>query len=148
MGVFDRVLGKQEEKPINFTQQEAFSAVCVLAVAADGVIEDDEVRRIVTTLAQKQLFRKSRMDDVGQQLNRAANLLQRGGQAQVIDAVKKALPANLRESAFALAADLAMADGQVDAKEKAFLEEFYQALQVQEAVAIKIMEVMLIKNRG
>ena len=148
MGVFDRVLGKKEEGPITLNQQEAFVAVCVLAVAADGVVEDAEVRRIVTNLAEKKLFRGTRVNELGVLLNNSARLIQRQGPGPVIEAARKALSPELRETVFALSTDLILADGEVDPKEKRFLEEFQKTLGIDDATALKIAEVMVIKNRG
>lgn len=148
MGVFDKVLGKKDEGPLSLSQQEAFAAVCVLSVAADGVVEDDEIRRVVTNLAEKRLFRGTRINDLGNMLNNTAKLIQRRGAAPIMEAAKKSLPQDLRETAFALAADLVLSDGEVDKKEKDFLEEFQTALGLDEATAVKVVEVMIIKNRG
>ena len=39
-------------------------------------------------------------------------------------------------------------DGDVDAKEKAFLEDFQKALGISDDLALKVAEVMQVKNRG
>lgn len=148
MGLFDKVLGKKEEGPLSLSRQEAFAAVCVLAVAADGILEDAEVSRIVSSLAEKKLFRGHRLDDLGRLLNSTAKVIARNGAAPVMAAVQKALPAELHATAFVMAADLVMADADVDPKEKQFLEEFQKALGVDDATALKVVEVMVIKNRG
>jgi hypothetical protein len=54
----------------------------------------------------------------------------------------------LRATTFALAADLALADGRIGDREKMFIDELQTVLQVDEATAVKIIEVLLIKNRG
>ena len=148
MGLFDKVLGKKDEGPLSLKQDEAFAAVCVMAVAADGVVENDEVRRIVMNLAGKKLFKGHRLDDLGNLLNDMAKQVQRRGTGPVMDAAKKSLPPELRETAFAMATDLVLADGDVDAKEKAFLEEFQKTLGIDDSLAVKIAEVIVIKNRG
>lgn len=47
-----------------------------------------------------------------------------------------------------MATDLVLADGEVDPKEKQFLEEFQKMLGIDDALALKIAEIMVIKNRG
>ncbi|MBM3934470.1 MAG: Tellurite resistance protein TerB [SAR202 cluster bacterium] len=148
MGLFDKAFGKKEEGPINFSQQEAFSAVCLLAVSADGVVESDEVHRIITNLVEKRLFRGYNMDSLASILNNSAKLIQRRGAAPVMEAARKALSQDLRETAFVLATDLVLADGYVDPKEKAFLEEFHKSLGISDELAVKIAEVIVIKNRS
>lgn len=53
MGLFDKVLDKKEEGPLTLSPREAFAAVAVAAVAADGAIEQDELQRLVNTLSEK-----------------------------------------------------------------------------------------------
>jgi hypothetical protein len=47
-----------------------------------------------------------------------------------------------------MAADLIMADGEVAAQEKTFLERIQKSLGVDDALAVKIVEVIAIRNRG
>jgi hypothetical protein len=54
----------------------------------------------------------------------------------------------MRESVFAVATDLILVDGVVSLEEKEFLNDLYQALNLDSEVATQIVEVMLIKNRG
>ncbi|MSQ25776.1 MAG: Tellurite resistance protein TerB [Dehalococcoidia bacterium] len=148
MGLFDKAFGKKDEGPLKLNEREAFSAVCVLAVAADGVIDDAEVRRIIVSLAEKRLFRGQRMEEMVRLLNDGAKNVQKRGAAAVIEAAKQALSAELRETAFVLSADLVLADGEVDDKEKKFLEDFQKALGISDELALKIIEVVVMKNRG
>ena len=122
--------------------------MCVLAIAADGVIQDDELRRVVTSLAEKRLFRGQRLEDLGRLLNTAAKNIQKRGPAVVMEAAKEGLPQDLRETAFAMATDLMFSDGEVDSKEQKFLEEFQKALGIKDDLVLKIAEVMQVKNRG
>ena len=148
MGIFDKVLGKKDQGPVSLDQREAFAAVCVASVAADGVIEREEVQRIVTNLVEKQLFRSHSLDDVLSLLNKVANLIQKRGPQPVLEAAAKALSPELRQTAFVMAADLVLADGVVEQKEKEFLEAFQKTLQIDDELALKAVEVMVVKNRG
>ena len=148
MGLFDKAFGKKDEGALKLNEREALSAVCVLAVAADGVIEDAEVRRIITGLAEKKLFRGQRMEDLVRLLQDGAKNVQKRGAAAVIEAAKQALSPELRETSFVMAADLVLADGEVDDKEKKFLEDFQKALGISDELALKIIEVVVMKNRG
>ncbi len=148
MGLFDKALGKKDEGPINFNQQEAFSAVCMMAVAADGVLEKEEATRVVTSLAEKRLFKGYNLDSLVSLLNNSAKIVQRRGTGPVMEAARKSLTQDQRETAFAMAVDLVLSDGDVDPKEKAFLEEFQKTLGIPDELALKIAEVTMIKNRN
>jgi tellurite resistance protein len=147
MGLFDKVL-KKDDSPIKFTQQQALSAVCLLAVASDGMIEQDEVNRIVTSIAGKKLFNGAGINDLGRMLQNSAKLVEQRGSGPVIAAVKQSLPLDLRETGFAIAADLTLSDGTMSKREQDFLEDFHKALEIPEEQALKIVEVIVIKNRG
>ena len=51
-------------------------------------------------------------------------------------------------NAFAVATDLALADGEIAEEEKKLLTKIQQSLGIPEGEAVKIIEVMLIKNKG
>jgi tellurite resistance protein len=54
----------------------------------------------------------------------------------------------MRETAFAVATDLALADGEIASREKDVLTKIQQSLGIPEDKAVNIIEVMLIKNKG
>ena len=54
----------------------------------------------------------------------------------------------LKETAFAIAVDIALADGYLDPSEQECLEDLFLGLEVSEELATKIIEVIMIKNRG
>ncbi len=148
MGLFDKVLGKKDQGPFALNEREAFAAVSVAAVAADGVIEQEEVQHIIFNLAEKKLFSGYDTNDLIGILNRMAEAIRKRGVAVVLEAACKALSAEMRQTAFVLAADLVLADGVVEDKEKEFLEGFQKTLQIDDTTALKVVEVMLMKNRG
>lgn len=147
MGLFDKVLGK-DSGAIKLSKQEAFAAVAIATVAADGNISQEEIHRTVTNLISINLFRKYDIRDLGNILNKMGALIGRRGPAPVMEAVKETLSPEMLETAFFVAADLALADGIVEPEEKKFLEELQQTLKIDEATALKIIDVALIKNRA
>ena len=69
------------------------------------------------------------------------------GQMQVGECVP-ALPEELRETVFANACDIILADGVVEGEEKALLEKLQKKLELSGDEAMDIVKVMVIKNRG
>ncbi len=147
MGLFDKILGKDTEK-VALNKAESFAAVTFAAVAADGYISEEEARGIITGLARMKLFENYNPNQIGSMFNKLGGILKRQGIEGLITASKENLPPELRETAFAVATDLALADGVVDKSEKDLLTKIQQTLGVPEETAIKIIEVMLIKNKG
>jgi hypothetical protein len=76
-----------------------------------------------------------------------AVLTERGLRA-TLTAAAAALPANLRPTAFAQATDLALADARIGRREEAFIDALREALGISDALALRIVDVLLIKNRG
>jgi tellurite resistance protein len=146
MGLFDKVFGGNQ--PPKMTPQEAFVGVIMSAVAADGVITQEEGLSIITVLSRMKLFQDVNQNQLKSMLDRTVNTLKSQGPAPLIAAAKETLPADLRDTAFAVSADLVLADGVVEDREKKFLEELQKAMGVSDDVALKITEVLVIKNRG
>ncbi|MBE9176855.1 tellurite resistance TerB family protein [Synechocystis salina LEGE 06155] len=73
---------------------------------------------------------------------------QREGFGSLLQTAIASLPHELGETVFAVATDLVLADGEVTREEENLLNSLYTALGISEATAIKIIDVMMIKNRG
>lgn len=145
MGLFDKVFGGNQPK---LTPQDAFTGVVMSAVAADGVISQEEALSVMTVLSRMKLYAGTSQGQMKAMLDRAVNTLRKDGPSPLVAAAKETLPPDLRDTAFAVAADLVLADGVVEEKEKKFLEELQKAMGVPDDVALKITEVLVIKNRG
>lgn len=146
LGLLDKAFGR-ESSAISLSKPEAYAAVAVAAVAADGDISGEELQRTAIDLATLRAFRKHSLRDLGETLDKVAKLIKRRGPGPVLEATKTVLQREERESAFFVAVDLALADGVVEKHEREFLEELQRTLLVEEALALKIVEVVQIKNR-
>jgi tellurite resistance protein len=80
--------------------------------------------------------------------DRLLSLLQRQGADNLLAAALASLPHELQETAFAVTTDIVLSDGEVTQEEEDFLNQLYRALELSEETALKIIDVMLIKNRG
>jgi hypothetical protein len=58
------------------------------------------------------------------------------------------IPAKLRPSAFAIVADLLLADGKIDARERKFRRRLAVDFHIGSRVASQVIEVMLVKNHS
>lgn len=59
-----------------------------------------------------------------------------------------AIPAELYETVFVIAADLILSDRIVKREEKKVIQQLQQQLNINEDLVEKILEVVIIKNRG
>jgi uncharacterized tellurite resistance protein B-like protein len=134
--------------PPPVTVPEAIAALLVAAIAVDGAVGADEAVRIGEVLSTSHLLRQAGNGSAQALANRAIVLLTEYGLPAVLTGCAKVIPSDLRATAFALATDLTLADGRIGDREKAYLDELQGVLQIDDATAAKIVEVLLIKNRG
>ncbi|WP_293132518.1 tellurite resistance TerB family protein [Microcoleus sp. bin38.metabat.b11b12b14.051] len=131
---------------IELTPSEAFTAISVLAVAADGKISEAERQTLAANHIR--LFGSYSGEHFQELFKKVLKLSSQYAPAEVFAAAKNALNAQLRETAFAIATDLVLVDGLFTTEEKDFLVELSQALDISEEMGKKIIEVMTIKNCG
>jgi hypothetical protein len=152
MSVIDRAIqqlqGPAPAGAMKLSLPEAYAAVLVAAISADGRFGVEEANRLNNVLSTSRLFEGAVQAGDVTVVERALNLLSDRGLAPVLTACRASIPADLHASIFAVATDLVLADGRVDGPEKAFIDQLQAALQVDDATALKIVEVLLIKNRA
>lgn len=126
--------------------QNAFAAIALSVMAVDGHVSGIEIQTVGLILGKKRLFRNYNVDNLA--LNEILTVLQEQGFEYMIREAKYVLSYDLRETAFTMATDLAVADGYLDEGEQYYLTLLYQLLELPEQTAIKIIDVIEIKNRG
>jgi tellurite resistance protein len=148
MGLFDKIAGSRKKASTTLGPAEAFAAIALIAVASDGYITDTEAQALSTILGRMQLFRSYPSDVMRRMFDKLMGIMQREGLDALFNAATTALPHDLTETAFAIATDIVLADGEVTEEEETLLNDLCRVLEVPEETAIKIIDVMLIKNKG
>lgn len=146
MGLFDKIIGGSEA--VIFTKQEAVAAVLFLTVYADGEISDEEKELFIGTSNRMQLFRSQSAEEFNAMIAKIRACFDKQGFTPTLSLAAQSIPVELRDTTFALAADIIFADGSVGKDETLFLEAVQHALQITDEFAIKVVEVLQIKNRG
>jgi len=132
----------------SFTKQEAFLGIALATSAADGTIDESEAKGIFAYLLQMRMFDGYTDRQMSDLFKKLVTVLQNEDVAGLVAIAKSSLPSELRETAFTCAVDIALADGVIEDSEKALLEELQQVLEVSDEMGAKILEVMMVKNRG
>lgn len=105
------------------THHAALVYTMVLVSAADNNMPDVELQSIGDMVMHLPVFRDFDRSKLTAITSECAKLLQdKDGLEKALTAVKEALPEKLRETAYALACDVAAADGKVTQEESRFLE--------------------------
>lgn len=130
-----------------FNVQRAVMTIVVAAVKADGEVADEEIGRLRSMCARSPIFSRNSREEDDAIIGFADNLTsQLKGEAIVKAAA--ALKPELRETAFAFATEIVLADGMVGEAEDAFISKLAHALQISEEVGNAIVTVTLIRLRG
>ncbi|MEH2424225.1 MAG: tellurite resistance TerB family protein [Nostoc sp.] len=148
MGLFDAVLGTESQIQTALNPEEAFAVIILMATASDGYLSVEQANSITSVLSRMKLFKTYPQEMMNRLFNKILGILQGDGFNSLFNAAKHSLSQDLREAAFAVATDLVLAEGIIAEEEKNFLNDLYQALGVSNEIAIQIVQVILIKNRG
>ena len=133
---------------IQLNPAEAFAALALIAVAADGYITASESKAITTTFSRMQLFTDYSEKKMHTMVDQLLNQIRDQGSDALLTAALEKLPKDLRETAFAVVTDITLADGEISEEEESLLNSLYSSLEISEETANKIIDVMVIKNKG
>jgi tellurite resistance protein len=107
--------------------------------AADSDMPDAELRLIRDIVGDLPVFRDFDRQELPRLLNDCTNLIGReDGLEETLKAIKTALPAKLRETAYAIACDLVAADGEATQEELRILELIRHRLNIDRLIAAAI----------
>jgi tellurite resistance protein len=134
--------------PLRLSRADAVMAVLVGCAAADGVLGAEEASRLNDVLTSSRCGLGFGIEATADATTRALNLIADRGLPAVLAACAQAIPAELRATAFALAIDLMLADGRLGSRESTLIDQLRRAFQIDGALARKIVDVLLIKNRA
>src|SRR3712207_1859608 len=108
MSLFDKLSSERKQHQTALGPAEAFAAIALLAVAADGYVADTEVQSVMTSLSRMQLFRSYPGEVMRRMFDRLLSILQRQGEDILLATAITSLPYELRETAFAVTTDIAL----------------------------------------
>jgi tellurite resistance protein len=143
MGLFDGFRGPTEKK---LSADEAIMTVVLGAIMADGEVDDDEVTRLKAMCVLSPIYARNTSERDRNIVQRALNQVSQDGE-QAMRRAAAALSPALRETAFAFACDMVLADGVLAPSEERFVEQLAETLELAPALARAIVQVTLIRNR-
>jgi tellurite resistance protein len=111
----------------------------VIVSAADSELPDAELRIIGDIVGDLPVFRDFDQGELPRALNDCTELISReNGLDETLKAIRAALPAKLRETAYAIACDLVASDGEASQEELRVLELIRHRLNLEPLVAAAI----------
>jgi tellurite resistance protein len=125
---------------------EALIALLIGAMNANDHVSPEEGARAHHIIWSMRRFRRKPGATIDRGIGRMQALIEEHGAPDVLAAAARALPVRMRESAFAVAADLVLADGKLEAPERHFLLTLGMNLDLDGGSARNILDVIVIKN--
>jgi len=113
---------------------------------ANDHVSPEEGARAHHIIWSMRRFRRKSGETAGRAIEQMRELIEKHGAPPVIAAAARALPMRLRKPAFAVAADLVLADGRLEGTERCFLVRLGMNLHLDEKTTRRILDVIAIKN--
>lgn len=148
MSLFDNFSSVRTTNSTDLSPAESFAGVMLATIAADGYLAREEISSLINTLHQMKLFQSYPSDSIGRMIDKLMKIMQVQSVDKLLNVAVSCLPEYLHETAFAVSTDLILADGEVSEKEEAVLSKLCSYLSISKDKVNKIIEVMIIKNKG
>lgn len=148
MGIFEKVMQERQPAPgeVALTPRQAFAAIVVGAFKTNAGGSPEETLRVNEIFNSTRLFREPSSEPTQTVVDRVVELLDAHGADAVVTLAAKALPPELRAPVFAIAVDLVLADGQATTEERKFIDGLQGLLEIPDEAAMKMVDVIVIKN--
>ncbi|WP_171988052.1 TerB family tellurite resistance protein [Hyphomicrobium sp. NDB2Meth4] len=143
------MLADQPSPSATLSPQEALIYAMVAAAAADRTIAQIEIERMHSMVRELPAFRG--LDDAwfGREAQACGKLLSRpDGVNKVVRLIGEALIGELRETAYALAAEVAASDLALQADEKSFLDLLGDGLRLDELTRAALQRTARVRHRS
>jgi uncharacterized tellurite resistance protein B-like protein len=124
---------------------EAWVGILYSCISADNQIKDSEKAALSRLLHSKEKFVGI---DIAPLYTKSFNLRAEVGQLKYISACCKQIKEEDKETVFALALEVLLADGILEKEEKDIIEVLSNQLKIESEMISKIIEVIFLKNRG
>lgn len=128
------------------TIDQALIALMIASMEANGHTSPEEAQRAHHMIWSMRRFRHRDGEDVDELIDTVRERMEQSGIDAVLEQAVGMLPARLRQSAFAVATDLLLADAVLQRSERRFLLGLAKGLGLPPKLAQEILRVMLIKN--
>lgn len=130
------------------SHHDALIYTMVLTAAADGDLNDDELRTMGNIVQSLPVFRDFDPQHITVVAEDCGRLLSKeNGLEEAMELVHDVLPDKLNDTAYALAVDVAVADGQLRQEELRILEMVRHTLEVDRLVAAAIERGAVVRHR-
>lgn len=147
MGFFSNLMGGSDAATLSLNTQEAFMGVLLAVIAADGYFSDEEVDDFWKTLGRAKLMESYTDRQYKDSTAKLMKVIKGPGYETLLQKSIEVLPAQYHQGAFVYACDLVFSDGSAAPEEQAVLDKIKTGFNIEDALAYKAAEVVMIKNK-
>lgn len=133
-------------RPRRLTLDEAFIALLIGAMDANGHVSREELARAQHIIWSTKRYRRKSGEHVGRLIDAMRTMVEEHGALGVIATAAHVIPVRLRPAAFAVSADLILSDGKMERAERRFLDRLASDLGLGRQATAGILDAMLVKN--
>jgi uncharacterized tellurite resistance protein B-like protein len=126
-------------------EQEAWIGILFTCIASDGIIGIAEAETLSKMLSGKINFEGA---DIPGLCSKVTKAYKETGAAIMINACKTHIKEEDKPTLFSMAVDIVLSDGLLEKEERQIIELLARELKIESSLVLKIIEVMLIRNRG
>lgn len=130
-----------------FSPVEGIAGIALLMVAADGSVSHEEIELLNASVFRMKLFEGFSNITLKQLFDKMTQELKQQSCDDFLRSMVNAIPPEMALSVFAIAADIAFADGAMSDEEQGILEFIYGLFEIPRDMALQILQVMEIKNK-
>jgi hypothetical protein len=148
MGLFDKFSVASSNTVVAYapaSEQEAWLAIMYACIAADGQVAEVESSKLCELVVFKSFFNGFQVIEL---YKKAAFAHKDHGSKHLIDSSAGLIKEENKPTLFALIMELLLSDGIMGTAEKEIVEYLSSAMKLDESLSEKIVEVMMIKNKG
>jgi tellurite resistance protein len=138
----------RQRRPRKLSTDEAFIALIIGAMEANGHAAPEEAARAQHILSSMSRFRRRKQSDVGRLIAAMKQMTHDRDPLDMVAAACRAIPSRLRGSAFAVVADVILIDGRLERDERRFLRAVGTQLGQPPAVTRILLEDIRLKNQA
>ncbi|OIP04832.1 MAG: hypothetical protein AUJ97_02200 [Bacteroidetes bacterium CG2_30_32_10] len=129
--------------PIN--DKEAWIGILYACISSDGEIGKSEIESLSRMIANKSKFNGIEIPPLCKKITEAIKSI---GSKGLVDACCPLIKAEDKPTLFSMAVEIVLSDGLLEMEEQKIIEYLAKTLAMDKVLVIKIIEVMLIRNKG
>ena len=138
MAKFDKIFNSEDQSEASLTLEESVAAVAFVAAEANSPDTDADI--LESILWESEIFAEYSEDDMSAMFQKFDGIVGKDGLGALFNTAWESMPDELVLDTFAITAAMFVADGEIAQKHQAFLQEFQQALGVEDEEAAEILE--------